>query len=141
VKTDNSGIFFYIREIEIREIEDGTSNTFFGGEVQDSHVLDSSNIWSKGLRHLDAMRTTDNTVNTPAGIAFRDIYPYESDRFVPDRPYVAMGAFGSKHPGGANFVYADGRVEFITDDVDLEIYTEQGTRAAQDKEDPQQYLP
>ncbi len=140
VKADNSGIFFYIREIEIREIEDGTANTFFGGEVQDSHTIDSSNIWSRAWRHLDGMRTTDNAVNTPAGPEYDEIYPRERDRIPPDRPYFAMGAFGSRHPGGANFVYADGRVEFITDAVDLETYIKFGTRASQEL-DPDDYLP
>lgn len=132
VETDNSGVFFYIREIAIREIEDGTSNTFFGGEVLDSHTIDSSNIWSRAVRHLDGMRTTDNPVNTPAGFDFKDIYVHHRKRVAPDNPYFAMGAFGSRHLGGANFFYADGRVEFITDGVDQEAYEAFASRASQE---------
>ena len=106
VKADNSGIFFYIREIEMREIEDGTSNTLFGGEVLDSHTIDSSNIWSRAERLLDSLRSTDNPVNTPA----------------------------------ANFLFADGRVEFISDDIDLPTYQAMGTRASQEL-DPNDYRP
>ena len=135
VKVDNSGIFFYIREIELREIEDGTSQTLFGGEVVDSHGIDSGNIWSRALRHLDGMRTTDNPVNTPPGQG-----KTERDRFPPDRPYFANGGFASRHPRGANFVFADGHVDFISEDIDLEAYVALGTRASQD-DDPSDYIP
>jgi prepilin-type processing-associated H-X9-DG protein len=37
------------------------------------------------------------------------------------------GAFGSEHPGGANFVYIDAHVEFITDDIDSSVYQALGT--------------
>jgi len=133
VKTDNSGIFFYIREIELREIEDGTSNTLFAGEVLDSHTIDSNNIWSRSERHLDGMRTTDNPVNTPAGPEFEDITTNHRKRVAPDRPYYATGSFGSKHPQGANFVFADGHVDFLSDDIDSETYEEFGSRASQEK--------
>lgn len=135
VKVDNSGLFFYIREIKLREIEDGTSKTFFGGEVIESQGIDSGNIWSRGLRHLDGMRTTDNPVNTPPGQG-----KIERDRFAPDRPYFANGGFASRHPSGANFVYADGHVEFVSEDIGLEAYTALGTRSSQD-EDPSDYVP
>lgn len=133
VKTDNSGLFFYIREIRLREIEDGTSNTFFGSEVIDSHTIDSSNIWSRSVRHLDGMRTTDNPVNTPVGPDFADIYPNHRKRVAPDRPYFAMCAFGSRHPAGANFFFADGRVEFISDDIDKSAYDAFATRSNQEQ--------
>lgn len=135
VKTDNSGIFFYIREIKLREVEDGTSNTFFGGETLDSHTIDSSNIWSSSVRHLDGMRTTDNAMNTPAGPDFMDIYKNHRKRVPPDRPYFAMCAFGSRHPRGANFFFADGHVEFLSEDIDAIAYNAFATRASQEIND------
>ena len=140
VKADNSGIFFYIREIKIREIEDGTSNTLLGGEVLNSHTIDSSNIWSRGERLLDSLRSTDNPVNTPAGPEIQGIAPYHRKRVAPDRPYFATAAFGSRHPRGANFLFADGRVEFISEDIDLPTYQAMGTRANQEN-DPSDYAP
>jgi prepilin-type processing-associated H-X9-DG protein len=135
VKCDNSGIFFYIREIKVRQIEDGTSHTFFAGEVLDSHTIDSSNIWSRATRHLDGMRTADNPINTPAGPEYKDFYKYHRKSEPPDRPYFAMGAFGSKHPRGANFLFADGRVEFVSEDIDLDTYFAYATRASQEIND------
>ncbi|QDS99580.1 DUF1559 domain-containing protein [Adhaeretor mobilis] len=40
--------------------------------------------------------------------------------------------FGSEHPGGCYFVYADGHVEFITDDIDIDLYKAYSTRAKED---------
>ena len=134
VKTDNSGIFFYIREIELREIEDGASNTFFGGEVLESHGLNSSNIWSRSERHLDGMRTADNPVNTPPGLG-----KTHRKRVDPLGPYFANGAFGSRHPRGANFVFADGHVDFVSEDIDLDAYFAFATRASQELSD--EYAP
>lgn len=37
-------------------------------------------------------------------------------------------AFGSKHPGGAQFVFADASTHFLTDAVDIAIYRALGTR-------------
>ena len=130
VKVDNSGIFFYIREIAIREIEDGTSNTFFGGEVVESQGLDSSNIWSRAERHLDGMRTTDNPVNTAPGEGV-----IHKKRVSKEGAYKANGAFASRHPGGANFVFADGHVGFISENIDLETYQAYGSRASEEIND------
>jgi prepilin-type processing-associated H-X9-DG protein len=130
VKVDNSGIFFYIKEIALRQIEDGTSKTLFGGEVVGSDGLDSSNIWSRAERHLDGVRTTDNPVNTPPG---EPVWHYK--RVGAADAYFANGAFASRHPGGANFVFADGHVEFITENIDLETYQAFGSRASQEVDD------
>lgn len=130
VKTDNSGIFFYIREIEIREIQDGTNATLFAGEVLESHGLDSSNIWARSERHLDGMRTTDNLVNTPPGLGIT-----HRKRDDPLGPYMANGGFASRHPRGANFVFADGHVDFISEDIDRDTYWAFASRSSQEIND------
>ena len=127
VKMNNSGIFFYHFEIALREIEDGTSNTFFGGEVIEGHGTDSTNIWTRAERHMDGMRTADNPINWPLGEE-----PQEERRVGKFQKIYANGAFSSQHPGGANFVYADGHVVFITDDIDLSTYQALATRAQED---------
>jgi prepilin-type N-terminal cleavage/methylation domain-containing protein/prepilin-type processing-associated H-X9-DG protein len=38
-------------------------------------------------------------------------------------------SYGSRHPGGANFVFADGSVRFISETIDLKTFKALGTRA------------
>ena len=85
------------------------------------------------------MRTADNPINTPAGPDFRNIYRYHRKTVPPDRPYFAMGSFASRHPRGANFVFGDGHVEFLSEDLDLDTYFAFATRSSQEIED--EYAP
>lgn len=40
--------------------------------------------------------------------------------------------FGSFHPGGANFAYADGSVHFVSDDIEGPVYLAHGSRNLED---------
>lgn len=39
-----------------------------------------------------------------------------------------VGAFGSEHPGGANFALADGSVRFIAESIELDTFRALSTR-------------
>ncbi|MCA9174105.1 MAG: DUF1559 domain-containing protein [Planctomycetales bacterium] len=41
-----------------------------------------------------------------------------------NKPYADECDFSSRHPGGANFLYADGHVGFVEEDIDLRLYHE-----------------
>ena len=41
-----------------------------------------------------------------------------------NNPLADEGDFSSRHPGGANFLWGDGHVSFVTEDVDLYLYHE-----------------
>ena len=43
--------------------------------------------------------------------------------------YANDCGFHSRHPGGANFTWADGRVAWISDSIDLTTYEALSTRA------------
>jgi prepilin-type processing-associated H-X9-DG protein len=45
---------------------------------------------------------------------------------------LRVSAFGSNHPGGANFCYADGSVSWVADDISHELLQVACTRAAGD---------
>ena len=122
-KHHNTGPHLYWTVRQQREIEDGTSNTISIGEVVDSHTRNSSNIWSYALRYADVFRVTDVAVNTPPGVDAQNVGEGEGS--------VASvnGAFASKHPGGVNFAYLDGHVEFVNDGIDFDLYQNLSTIA------------
>lgn len=107
-KYKNDGAFVYRVPKKIAEVTDGLSNTFFAGEVLRADLWESSNVWSYAIANSDSLRTTTNPINSVPGSGI-----------VIER---RNGAFGSNHTGGANFVFGDGHVEYLSDTIDLPIY-------------------
>jgi prepilin-type N-terminal cleavage/methylation domain-containing protein/prepilin-type processing-associated H-X9-DG protein len=111
--TNDDGVFVRWRDqnngqdpiISIRDITDGTSNTFTIGEgawhavwnngIQD--VTDDYPLWVGGISTDEShIRKTDTRLNVGG----------DDD------------SFGSYHPGGAHFLFADGHVTFISENID-----------------------
>jgi prepilin-type N-terminal cleavage/methylation domain-containing protein/prepilin-type processing-associated H-X9-DG protein len=115
-KHHNSGLHLYWSFRKLTMLTDGTSKTISAGEIMDGHDwINSSNIWTLGSRYLDTLRVTEAPINTRPG---KDCVQGVGDD--PDR--CPNGAFASDHPGGAQFVFADGHVEFIDESIDLTMY-------------------
>jgi prepilin-type processing-associated H-X9-DG protein len=104
-KFENNGLFVYVHARRTAQIRDGLSQTLMLGEVVASDAWESSNVWTYALVHADCLRSTRNRLNTPPGEGV--LYNGQN------------GAFASNHRGGLNFVYADGHVAFLADDMDL----------------------
>ena len=121
VKLHNTGLFSYLIARRPNEASDGLSHVICVGEVLEPSSIHSQNIWSFGLRHQSSHRTTENPINTPPG---SKSYPH-----VVSQGATLNSAFGSKHPGGALFVFGDGHVEFLTENISLAIYEALSTRA------------
>jgi prepilin-type N-terminal cleavage/methylation domain-containing protein/prepilin-type processing-associated H-X9-DG protein len=120
VKHHNSGVHNYWTRIPFKKVEDGLSKTISVGEIVDGHTQDSSNMWTYGYRHADCMRVTEAALNTPPGVDAVIVCAEEGS---------LNGAFASNHPNGAHFLYADGHIDFITDDIDLDTYQKLSTFA------------
>lgn len=112
-KHHNSGAHLYWQAVELRQVTDGTSKTYSIGEVTDGHLKDGSNIWSYAFRYADCFRVTDVAMNTPLELVGKAVGTSDS---------VVNGAFSSNHPGGVHFSFLDGHVEFVIEDIDLDIY-------------------
>ena len=107
-KFENDGLFNYVIKARGQRVTRGLSNVMMLGEVLLPDTWESSNTWSYALANADCLRTTANPLNTQPG-----------DGITLERQ---NGAFGSRHPGGALFCYGDGRVSFISDDIELVVY-------------------
>lgn len=112
-KFENDGLFVYVLRRSPAHVIDGLSRTSMLGEVVLADAWESSNTWSYALANADCLRTTRNPLNTQPGAGT-----------VLERQ---NGAFGSSHPGGANFCYADGHIDFVEDSIELRIYQMQST--------------
>jgi prepilin-type N-terminal cleavage/methylation domain-containing protein/prepilin-type processing-associated H-X9-DG protein len=126
VKVMNTGVFVYLLARTPAHVRDGLSNTMFAGEVIAAHTIDSRNIWSFAFRHCDSLRSTENPLNTPPG---SPIFFANSGISPPQR---CNGAFASRHPGGGQFVFGDGRVAFLSDTISQATYRALSTRADRD---------
>jgi prepilin-type N-terminal cleavage/methylation domain-containing protein len=110
----------------IREIVDGTSKTFMVGELS----------WSGAVP--DEMWEQQNTISGPylsyaraSGGNMATIYqsvvtPINSTGLIPAD--WNMVSYGSEHPGGTNFVQADGAVRFVSESVDFATYLAAASR-------------
>jgi prepilin-type N-terminal cleavage/methylation domain-containing protein/prepilin-type processing-associated H-X9-DG protein len=117
-KYSNNGMYFYYKSMRVKDCADGLSKTIVTGEVIDAHTQQSSNIWTRGLRLADTLRTTYNPVNTLPGLG----------NVVTVNGVTLNSAFGSRHSGGAQFAFGDGHVQFLTDTIDQAVYEALSTR-------------
>ena len=108
VRYNNNGMFVYVTSRRAKHLTDGLSNTLMMGEVLLADTWESSNTWSYARAHADSLRTTLNPLNTwPGSGIVRE---------------QRNGAFGSWHPLGGIFAFADGHLQFLSDDIDLAVY-------------------
>lgn len=108
--------------VNMKDVSDGQSNTFafgetdyFGGQIKNGPK------WSGGYIS-DAWGATWTYFN-PERI------PEDADDSVTGK---YMTAFRSDHAGGVNFVFVDGSVHFIRDDLDKAILDALATRAGEE---------
>jgi prepilin-type processing-associated H-X9-DG protein len=112
-KFENNGLFLYVLRRQAKQVIDGLSHTMMLGEVVLSDTWESSNTWSYALANADCLRTTDHPLNTRPGV----------EKAIERQ----NGAFASQHPGGALFVFADGHVRWLAEQIELDIYQASST--------------
>ncbi len=108
-----SGFFFrntYQKPVKMRSIKDGTSKTLIAGEDLSRHNAHSATFYANG-----------DWVSCHAPLN------YKPDPLEPQN-WPDVQGFRSDHEGGANFVFGDGSVRFITDGVDIAAYQAASTR-------------
>ena len=124
IKHLNTGVFVYRSCFRLADVTDGTSNQFLVGEIRgsDGYVNGvangaAPNMWTTGSRFM-SLRTTVNPVNT---------LPAQGNVDKTGAP--ANAAFGSLHPAGAQFVFVDGHVSMILNQINFVTYQRLSMRA------------
>ncbi|QDT99360.1 DUF1559 domain-containing protein [Gimesia aquarii] len=102
----STGLFFHNSNTRFRDITDGLSQTLFVGERKTDPNFGWYTTWVGAVPEGEetfarVLGATDHTPNDPAS-HFDD--------------------FSSNHTGGAQFVFGDGRVRFISENIDLGVY-------------------
>jgi prepilin-type N-terminal cleavage/methylation domain-containing protein/prepilin-type processing-associated H-X9-DG protein len=122
------GIFFDSSAVRLAEVTDGTSNTLLFGE---RNHLDpnyerlcprdplSTNGWWAYAFPSDVLLSAAVPVNYRVPSTAQSCDEIKADRLC---------AFGSRHPGGANFAFVDGSVRFLPDTLPLSTLRGLSTR-------------
>ncbi|TWT76682.1 hypothetical protein CA13_71790 [Planctomycetes bacterium CA13] len=117
IDEDNNGLLFLNSRIRFAEILDGSSQTILIGEAIPSK---GSLGWVSGTR--STLRNTGSKINSGK----TDIMQSTAEVDVGS---LTVGGFSSFHQGGANFVFADGSVRFLSETIDPELLQQLGNRA------------
>jgi prepilin-type processing-associated H-X9-DG protein len=121
-------------------VSDGTSTTFLFGERShrddgyDRFTSESAPVWYPlgafglwaGVMFTSGGSLPHHLLSTPVPINYEfPPNPMTGDGSLGNR----LCAFGSLHPGGANFAFTDGSVRFVSDQTRLDILQALSTRA------------
>ena len=116
-----AGPFYVNSRVRMRDVRDGTSNTFAWGEARSAPHRFSDIHWADGVGH----------------------WYYMSDTHLPmNQPYVSgtdKNWFSSTHEGGAFFLMLDGQVRFVSENIDMGTYRNLSTMAGNELIDDEDY--
>jgi prepilin-type processing-associated H-X9-DG protein len=115
--------------VKINQITDGTSNTVLLGEVTANSS--PSNFYSASATNTFPIWAGGNP--NQQGMGAQHNYFRVMDQAYPLNLKTTANAdrcFGSQHEGGANFLFCDGTVHFITNSISGTTYQYLATRAA-----------
>ena len=119
---------------KLRDITDGTSNTILAGEVRPNCGDHMRNGWF----HFNSLWVaTTAPINFPINCV-RESYLYPDgvrriwNASLNDchhwRNWQTSQGFKSMHPGGAQFLFCDGRVKFLSENINYMTYQRLGDR-------------
>lgn len=104
-----NGVLYRNSNIKLSDVTDGTSKTFSVGEK--SWIGGYYGSWLAGISNGQALSYSAKNVAYPLNSLSIDL-TYNEWNDV---------SFGSDHPAGAHFAFADGSVHFITENIELSL--------------------
>lgn len=146
------GVFSFCRGVSFSELSDGTSNTAMLGECDIPQFHGASGLnsagtgfvggpgpvpwWWGGGTAAASLREARKNITSPARSVLTFTSPLNDPRFRPpagtagtdDNSEYHDTPFASSHPGGAVFAFADGHVQFFSNEVSLTAYQRAASR-------------
>ncbi len=118
---------FLRSKVKISHITDGTSNTFMVAEadLDPDDPLCAGGIYGGPGCILGKLWASENRVTTAWGIN--------------SNPSLFDAGIQSRHPVGAQFVFADGHVQFLSEVINQEVLVALTTRAGDEVIDPSEF--
>ena len=132
-----NGLFFRNRVVRIADITDGTSQTLAIGERSQNL---SRATWTGAVTHSAVPVTelqAENGLDPESGDALVVSHTGELDG--PNSKPAHADQFWSRHPGGAQFCFADGSVRFLKEKRPLKIFQALATRSGGEILSPTDY--
>ena len=124
---DGDGLFFRNSAVAVRDITDGLSQTLAVGER--GHRLGDA-TWTGSVTGAVLFPTNNDGIGYPrAEDAAGMILGHAGGRKGPGDPAGEVNQFFSEHPGGVNFLLADGSVRFLTTTLNSQTFHALATRA------------
>ncbi len=122
-----NGILSFMSRIGIKDVTDGTSNVMLVGETKYSLTPTGRSdgayfSWASGSK-IDAFGTPLVMAAAKDAINSNKQNGANSDTLS-----VSSRLFGSYHPGGAQFAFADGSVRFLAESIPLTTYQQLAVR-------------
>jgi prepilin-type N-terminal cleavage/methylation domain-containing protein/prepilin-type processing-associated H-X9-DG protein len=130
-----NGILFPASKVKMKDISDGSSHTFIVGEL--AWNSGPQRIWMASggsATNLETYVYTSKNIFYPLNTACRQA--------IEDPPGRCAGfmnndlSFGSQHPGGCHFAMADGSVQFVREEVPVEILKALASRKSNETFEP-----
>ncbi|WP_339729776.1 DUF1559 domain-containing protein [uncultured Gimesia sp.] len=123
-----NGILTRNSNYKIRDIHDGTTNTFIMGELSwDPEKVSGAGYTNQRRAWTQGTQTTDST--TSASYSCRNIATViNSAGYKSGSAWFNDSSFGSMHVGGCHFMLADGSVRFVSENIDFATYLAAGSR-------------
>lgn len=150
LRTIADGVFFRNSRIRIKDITDGTSHTVFAGEQTPFH---SDSTWvgivpgaltctSRNFPGIpcDEAAPQINVHSGPNGMEDVDPNSPEAKLVIihpPNSPLGFVDEMYSEHPGGANVLFGDGSVQFVSEGINQMVWAAMATRAGNENMDAQ----
>jgi len=115
-----NGVFFRGSVIRLRDLTDGSSNVILVGER--AYKLGSEKAFAGALYAARDLNTTGPAISTDGGDSNEGLISIFGGGASPINANASSGrgriAFSSPHVGGAHFLLGDGRIRFISENID-----------------------